>query len=509
MSSPSPLDNSARLLAAVDLGSNSFRLVVTQVSSGSFRTVDQVRERVQFGAGLDAEGDLDADTKERALACLERFGERLRSIPAENVRAVGTYGFRRLRNSREFLRHAEKRLGQPIEIVSGREEARLIYDGVVSTMHPWNGRRLVIDIGGGSTEFILGEGRDLVEAESLPMGCISFTQKFFRDGRTSRARFQHAVTTARLFLSEYQDRFRSPDWNVCLGTSGTIRSIRNVLCSIHGDGPITYEQLLDLQERVTEARQTSKLSLPNLREDRRAILPGGLSVLLAAFESLGIDSMEFSVGGMKEGLLGSLIGRLGDEDLRDITVRRLVQQYAIDEAQGYRVEATALALLGSTASSWGLAGRYDRQLLSWASRLHEIGLTVAHSAYHKHGDYLLHNGDMPGFSKDDQKCLAALVRNHRKKLAAKRLRGLPHLDDDRALRLCLLLRLAVLFNRDRSGRSHALDISAHDNTLTIAADEAWIAQHPLTVAELEQEAHALKAVGYELALETVASEALA
>lgn len=506
------------LAAAVDLGSNSFHMLVARMLAGEVQILDAQRERVQLAAGLGKGLTLSEDAQERALACLARFGEQLREIPTGNVRAVGTNTFRRARNVRSFLVRAEQALGHPISVISGTEEARLIYLGVVHSTHPRAGRRLVIDIGGGSTECMLGSGSELVESASLEMGCVSFSQRFFAKG-FSRKAFDKATIEAQLKLQPLQQAFRPPAWETCAGSSGTINAVQRILLQ-NGwtSNAIDRAGLKQLRKAIIAAKHVDALELPGLKPERREVIAGGAAVLLAVFESLKIDQMIVANGALREGLLYDLHGRFHFEDVRDRTVRSIARRFGLDEAHALRVETTALRFLKQVAEGWGLTDVRYRRLLAWAARLHEIGLTISHVGYHKHGQYLLQHCDLDGFGNDEREILAVLVRAHRKRLPTEFLDDLSHLERDTARRLAVLLRLAVLFNRSRGiGRdeedrdgwgnpSTDVQLEARQVGLLLRFPAGLLAHRPLTLADLQREAHTLGNVGFDLAVDAPEGE---
>ena len=458
------------LVAAVDLGSNSFHMVIARVRGNELLLLDRLRERVQLAAGLGKKGQLDEAAQARAVAALERFGERLRDVPS--VRAVGTNTLRKAKNSRQFLTAACKALGHPIEVVSGREEARLIYLGVAHTTPDQSGRRLVVDIGGGSTECILGERFEPLVAESLHMGCVSFSRRFFPDGAITREGFKQAEIAAQLELQTIRRRFQSFGWDSALGTSGTILAIKELA---NEGGAITRSALRKLRKSLVSVGNTTDLTkLPGLSAERANVLPGGLAILLAVFESLGVERLGTSDGALREGLLYDLLGRFRHEDVRGRTISNLEERYHVDREQAARVERTALRLLDAVAAPWKLTRQRHRQLLGWSARLHEIGMTVAYSSYHKHGGYLLTHSDLPGFSIDERRTLATLVRAHRRKLTRDAFQDAIGLSGERLLRLCLILRLAVVLNRGRSPRTAKLDLKTNAR----AQHPPWLQRHP-------------------------------
>ena len=475
-------------------------MVVARYTHGQLVILDRLREMVRLGAGLEADGRLNKDVASRAVACLERFGQRLRDMRPDSVRVVGTNVFRRAKRKESFIERAREALGHPIEIVSGIEEARLIYSGVAHTSPAGPGRRLVCDIGGGSTEIIIGEGLQPLEMESLQMGCVRISEEFFADGRLSQKRMQRARVAARQAIEPYQAAFRRRGWDEAVGSSGTVRAIGD---SIRELDPSSTEIGADGLERVihdlSEIDHIRDLKLNSLTEDRKLSFAGGVAVLAEVFEQLGIESMKVADGAMREGLLYDLVGRYTDEDARESTVRSMQRRYHVDLVQAERVEGTAVKFLEQVEESWPLSDPACEQILRWAARLHEIGLDVAHSGYHRHGAYLLANADMAGFPREEQKLLAIMVGSHRRKPAIEEAGELMPPWDKRAPPMTLLLRLAVLLNRGRSSVALPdIRLIARADSLEVRFPSDWLDDHPLTVADLQNEIENLKAVGFRL-----------
>ena len=487
-------------LAAVDLGSNSFRLVISRSGAGELELIDRLREGVRLAASLDSDGVLSQEGQDRAIFALSRFGQRLKGLSADRVRAVGTNTLRKARNGSGFLEKAEQALGYPIEVVSGREEARLIYSGVSQSVSPTEGRRLVVDIGGGSTEIVVGEGDHPLHTESLFMGCVGWSLDYFEDGRIDRRRFRKALMAANLEMQPVVKRFRRLGWNECYGSSGTIKAIETLLVTNGwSSSGITLKGLKRLRRELLKHSGVKDLEIPELSKDRARVLPGGLAILLAVFDGLQIDVMHWSPGALREGLLHDLVGRIGQRDVRDETISRFVQRYGVDLEQATRVEETACSMLAKAGKSWRLEEPRARMFLSWAAHLHEIGLAVAHSGYHRHGAYLVENSDMPGFSRQDQVLLAILIRGHRRKLRPTVFEQLSEASRVEALRWCLLFRLAVLLNRSHSLNpipDHELVIEGPK--LGLSLPKGWLKERPLTREDLQQEARLLKPVGVSL-----------
>lgn len=490
-----------RKLAAIDLGSNSFHMIVAQVDdSGQLTTLDRLREPVRLGGGLDAKGNLTLTAQARAIACLQRFGERLRDFPSDNVAAVGTNTLRQSKNAREFLVQAEAALGHPIAIISGREEARLIYVGVAHSLaQDQRGRRFVMDIGGGSTELIIGQGFEPLHLESLRMGCVS-SNRFFPDGSLSKSCWEKALTAAHLDLLPIKASYREIGWESATGASGTIRAVKKVIQQT-GLAPygITLDNLQQIRAIMMEAGHIDKLKLPGLSDERKPVFAGGLAVLIAVFEALKIRRMFVSDGALREGLIYDRLDRYQHEDLRDKTVRHLQQRFQVNTTQAEVVRKTAHRLFNRCRDEWKLPEHLE-QLLGWAANLHELGLAISHSSYHKHGGYLLENADLLGFSSEEQRWLSVLVRTHRQKLSHKLFEVLETKHRQTALYLSILLRLAVLLHRSHNEHAPRIErIKLGKNRLELRFTETDLAgKRPLLLADLEREQAFLAAVDFTL-----------
>lgn len=489
-------------IAAVDLGSNSFRLQVGRVVDDQIYPLDSLREPVRLAAGLAVDKRLDEGAQARAIEALARFGERLRGMPQAAVRAVGTNTLRVAKNSREFMPRFEAALGFPIEVVAGREEARLIYLGVAHSLPPSPESRLVVDIGGGSTELIIGAGHQPHRLESLYMGCVSYSLRHFPGGRIGKSELKQAETAARIELEAVKKQFSRKHWRQAVGSSGTARAIGDIL---EGNGwsadGITRDGLEKLRAAMLKAGDASRLDLPGLKEDRVAVLPGGVAIMSAVFSELDIEHMALATGAMRQGILWDLIGRAHRRDMRELTVRQFVKRYHVDAVHAHRVEKLALRLYEQLAEGGREANEYPMQMLSWAARLQEIGLSVAHSGYHKHSAYIVANADMPGFSKMEQSQLSMLVLAHRGSLA--KLRGL--VDRDHDWSLLVALRLAALLHRSRSEtRLPPLRAFRRKSTFTVEVDSRWLSANPLTAAELRNEVKDWKELGIDLVVPQLA-----
>ncbi|MEW6166167.1 MAG: exopolyphosphatase [Pseudomonadota bacterium] len=490
-------------VAAVDLGSNSFHMLVARANGAELQVVDRLREPVRLAAGLDADKRLHPQSAQRALACLQRFGQRLRGIPPERVRAVGTNTMRKLRQSRDFHAAAEAALGHEIEIISGIEEARLVYGGVTHGMGAERPRRLVIDIGGGSTELIIGRGSTPRMMESVSLGCVMHTQRFFDDGEISPARFRRARVAASVELEFLERPYHKAGWDVVIGSSGTIRGIWRVILA-HGwsDQYITRDGIERTVDLLLSRKHVDEIDFPGLREDRRPVFAGGVAVLAGIFDSLGIEAMETSERALREGLVYDLLGRLSDHDARNEAVGAMAARYGVDERHARDLARTALHILDQVVRPWGLDPQVAGRFLRWAAQLHEVGLAITHNGYHKHSHYILRNSDLQGFSQTDQRLLAALVRLHRGRFALETLDELPTVWVEPAKRMAMILRLAYLLHRSRApDLKPPVRVVATRRGYELAfTQKRWLEQHPLTRAELEREQEYLASAQFRMKL---------
>ena len=434
-----------------------------------------------------------ARLQERALACLARFGERLRGFDPHGVRAIGTNTLRVAKNSKQFLRRARAALGFPIEVVAGREEARLIYLGVSHSLPASRDKRLVVDIGGGSTECIIGTGYKPLKLESLFMGCVSYSLRYFRDGQVTKSALKEADLAARAELQPIIGSYIRGNWQHAVGSSGTIRALAEILqLSGHADGSITLGGLDRLRTQLLRAGNISSIELPGLRPDRKPVLVGGLAILYAVLDELNIDEMTPATGAMRQGILYDMLGRFHNHDMRDVTVEQFMQRYHVDAHQARRVTTFATTLYENIAGN--AADEDAPRLLGWAGRLHEIGIPVAYSGYHKHSAYIISNADMPGFSREEQERLAMLVLCHRRSLK-KSWELLP--GDDHMI--VFALRLAVVLCRGRrDARFPQLEVKSQGEKLRLGFDAAWLESNPLTATALREEIAEWTRIGYDI-----------
>lgn len=492
------------LLAALDLGSNSFRMsigrVVQQDGKAQIYAVDRLKETVRLAAGLGEDHILDEAAIKRGINVLKRFSERVQGFHPNRLRAVATNTLRLARNIDDILPRFEAALGFPIEVISGQEEARLIFSGITNELPPSPNRRLMVDIGGGSTEIIIGKEFRPLHLSSLPMGCVSYTQRFFPDGRITTVRMELAMLAARRELEAISRQYRRTGWQEAYGSSGTAKGLLAVL----QDGGmskkgITTPGMKLLRAKLIADGEVRLDELPGLKPDRALVLAGGLAIMMAAFQELNVQTMLPGEGALRVGVLYDLLGRDSLHDKRDETVRQFIKRHQIDARQAERVQRAALQLFDQLALNGDPEHADLQQALGWAADMHEIGLSIAHADYHRHSAYILEHADMPGFSRDDQSLLALLALGHQGRLAK-----LLDLAPSRGEWLTLLcLRLAVLLSRRRENHDQLpLEIQAENSHIVINTDKAWLSAHPLSEYSLQREHQEWASVGFDMTLRT-------
>lgn len=490
------------LIAAIDLGSNSFHMVLAKTDQREIRILERIGEKVQLAAGISDELELQDDAIERGLDCLRRFAQLINGLPQGAVRIVGTSSLRVAHNRQAFIQRAEEILGHDIDVISGREEARLIYLGVSHSLADAPGKRLVIDIGGGSTEFIIGQQFESQLRGSLQMGCVSFTQRFFKDGKVTAERYAQVYTAARLELMELEQSLRRMGWQDSVGASGTIRSIGQALAAAGlTSGEITSQGLTWLKQKVLKIGDTNKIDIAGVKPERSAILPAGLAIMEAIFDALSLEQMMPCEGALREGVLYDLLGRHQHEDVRERSIQALMERSHVDLEHAKKVECKALLALEQVSDAWQLKEEWHSDMLSWAARIHEVGLDIAHYHYHKHGAYLVEHSDLSGFSRQDQQMLALLVRGHRRNIPKERFSEFTE-ESQQLLRLCILLRFSILLHHIRGSQDvPELQLIAEENSLKIRFPEHWLANNPLTAADFEKEADWLQRINFKLVAE--------
>lgn len=478
-----------QLLAAVDLGSNSFRLSIGRVEQhnghAQIYAIDRLNESARLAAQMGPDKRIHPDAVKRAMTILQRFNERIQGFHPNRVRAVATNTFRVASNRDEILPLAEQALGFPIEIISGYEEARLIYAGINNELPPSTDRRLMVDIGGGSTEIIIGRKSQPQLLASLPMGCVSYTDRFFTNGIITPSRMTQAILAARREIEVIAHQYRKAGWQQAYGSSGTAKGIEAILlASGYSERGITLEAMNLLRQKLEHDRLVVVEDLPGIKPHRTPVLAAGLAIMIAIFEELKIDTMQRGEGALRMGVLYDLLGRDSDRDKREETVVQLSKRYHIDEKQAHRVKHAAQTLFKQLQLKPSPETKELEQSLGWAAELHEVGLSIAHSDYHKHTAYVLGHADMPGFSKDDQSLLAFLTLGHQGKLDK-----LKHFSVQRAEWLTLLcLRLSAMLMRRREDLEHIpLRVQADESGATIYTDKQWLAARPLSEFSLRTE----------------------
>ncbi len=488
------------LLAAIDLGSNSFHLIVAKSEFGELRPVHVLAEKIQLGETSE-NAILTSGAIERGLACLERFKQLINNTCPVKTRVVGTNALRRAKNRRAFIEPAEEILQTSIDVIYGREEARLIYLGVAHTLSDDENTRLVIDIGGGSTEFILGERFEPIRLESLQLGCVSYGKAFFPDGKISHDRFTRAYQRARLEVSHIRRNFNAGFWQEAVGSSGTLRSIEGIIvASGWRTSGIDRGSLKKLKSRLLTYEHVDKIQLEGLSEARKGVVTAGLAITIAIFDGLQITQMRTSSGALREGVIYDLIGRLTHEDVRKRTILAMQKRYCVDRGIAELV-SQRVRLLAQTASEiWHLTDR-DMELLAWAGEMHEIGISVSQKNYPMHSAYLILNSDLPGFSQQDQEMMATLVAGLKRKFKPGLTDPIPAKHRQKVARMTALLRIAVILKHvENSEEMPKFSTCADQSNLSLSIPKSWSERHPLTIWEIEHSKNGLENLGVTLRL---------
>ena len=487
-------------VAAVDLGSNSFHMIICSLKDGKLQTIDRLKEMVRLAAGLNQYKYLDQETQDKALACLERFGQRINNFPPNSVRIVGTNTLRQAKNAEQFIIKAEKALGHPIHIVSGIEEARLIYQGVAHSLASNANNRFVMDIGGSSTEYIIGQNDTAHTKESLNMGCVTVSQNFFKNGALSKKAFKKATLFVEQQLEPFQDTFNSKNFDEAIGASGSLKAISSVLQAAgFSNNGITQEGMEKLVLHLLTLGNIEQANLPALSIERRPVFIGAVAIIYATLKTLNIQQMTVSDGALREGLVYDLLGRIYNEDIRSQTSQTFAERYHTDKHHSKQLKETIRYIVAQLDDHpCFLDNPASLQFLEWAAELHEIGFEIAHNQYQKHSAYILENGDMAGFSKQDQLILSCLVHNHRKKFKLSRFADLPAPWRRYAPIMTIIFRLASLLHRNRHSVRPDFQISINGKDITLIFPQQWLEQAPLTQADLKQEMQYLKEARFKL-----------
>ena len=489
--------NSSPLVAAVDLGSNSFHLLIGKIerTDKGFEiiSIDNLKEPVKLAIGLDEHKILDNESKFRAILALERFGERLRSLSPDLVRVVATNTFRIAKNGKTLLKKCEESIGFPIEVISGVEEARLIYNGVCNSLNNDNLTRLVIDIGGGSTEFVIGRNSKPEILESIFIGCIKLNKEFFMENIVDEKTFSRAVFFARKEIQVISSSFKKRGWDVVYGCSGTVKSIHDVIVANNlSTSGISLQALERLIEKIVKVKSCDSNLIHGLKQERASVFAGGLTVLYAIFKELKIEKMELSHAALRLGVLYDIVGRGRDGNIRTITIEKFIQRYEVDRVQIQRINKVATYFWTQLFLDDKTENLLSLETFHYSINLLEIGHSISHSNYHKHSSYMVSNSEMPGFSKGEQQLMAKLILGHVGKISK-----VVDMTYEKSYRHGLLsIRLAAIFSRSRTDlQPPKMIIKAEDKKLTLHISEDWLDSHPLTRYTLEQESKEWLRVG--------------
>ena len=493
----------SELYAALDMGSNSFHLVVARVVSGAVQIVSKVKQKVRLAEGLDEDYRLSQEAITRGISVLESMKDSIEGVGANSIRIVATHTLRRAKNSREFLRQARLIFPFPIEIISGNEEARLIFVGIGSNSS-YTGERLIFDIGGGSTEFAIGNGIEPKITKSIQMGCVSYQQRFFPDGEITKKATKQAITAAKLELELAAVNLNRFIWEQAVASSGTARSVFAVINTKNAraiDAPVSIQELVDLLSECTKLGKSEALSFEGLSEDRQAVFVAGLCILLGIFQSLDIKTAFFSESALREGVLYELQPSHSSQNVRVRTAQSLAIRYSVDTNYAHKVLTTCMHIFDHVQNTWGLYTPRLRHILGWAALLHEVGLQIHSRGIQKHSSYILLHSEMPGFNQELQQIIASLVRFHRKKIRTDELLSDTNLSEAEVLQLLVILRLGILLNINRHQSTlpeFTIEVNAADIKLGFAQE--WFELSPLLLADISRENAYLKNIGMHLTL---------
>ena len=483
--------------AAIDLGSNNFHVIIAmERPNNRWQIIDRHKELTRLAQSIDETNVISRQSQNRALRALERVSQRVRNLPKRNVRVVGTHTLRAAENAKEFIRLAEAVLGHRIEVISGREEARLIYLGASHSFEHRARNRLVVDIGGGSTEIVHGTQFQPQILQSFHMGCISMTDNCFADGKITTKRFRRARDRAMDELQPFRPLFRSQLWEVAVGTSGTLQAVQFAINGPNSTKLISQNTVAQLIQTLCDLGHIDSLTADLCNQNRAPVFAGGVAILDAVMQTLDIHELHVTDGALREGVLYDLLGRSQHNDIRETSVQDLITRFHIDAKHGGRVSETALELFQHVQQAWSLDDHEEKNLLRWAALLHEIGMDISHSKYHRHGEYLLQHLDLTGFSQSEQRRLSILVRAHRRRFPLELF-----VENTVLSKLASLLRLAAVLRRNRSDEATPpFRLSVNDSGLDLKLPRAWLRDHRLTLMDLQQEVAYMRSAPYQLTL---------
>ena len=489
---------SSPLYAVIDLGSNSFHMLVTRLLADSVQTVDKVKRKVRLASGLDSNMRLSEEAILRGLECLSFFAERLQDIPKENIKVVATATLRIATNADDFLSRAEQILQRKVNLLSGIQEAETIYLGVAHTSNS-EGKRLVLDIGGASTELIVGEEFVAKKVQSLNLGCVTFNQQFFADGLLSEANFEQAINAAKVLLAPEIPSYQAIGWQSVLGGSGTMQALSEVLMSRCKPAIIALDFLYHFKQELIACKAIADINIQGLQAERQPVIASGLAILIALFESLDIEQLQLSSGALREGLLYEMLPDMKNQMIRQRTIHSLAERFHIDQQHSLRIAAQMDLLFDLVATPWQLERDNSYQLLMTACALHQVGLLLAYKYHQQHGAYILQHAELPGFDQADRQLVVALVKSYKADIDVDLLKAQAAVDYSQACYLLVILRLAVILSRRRNDDVlPVFSISIESNVITLEIPSQWLADHPLIKDELLQENIYLSAVNITL-----------
>lgn len=492
---PSPL------YAVIDLGSNSFHMLITRQLADSVQIVDKVKRKVRLASGLDNSNHLSKAAIARGLECLSFFAERLQDIPKENVKIVATATVRLAANKDEFLQQANKVLGQNIQLLTGEEEAQYIYQGVAFTScGPEN--RLVFDIGGASTEIIVGHGTKPLNVVSLNIGCVTFLTQFFPEQKITAKAFEQAIQQATLQIQPYVSNYQQVGWQIVLGGSGTMQALAEMLLFAGKPPIITHDYLFQVRQKLIEQESISAINIEGLTSERAAVFPSGLAILIALFEQFAVDKLQLSSGALREGLLYQMLPKHKETDIRQHAINSLMERFHVDKQHANTVLTQAVSLYDSVKEEWQLTNTNNLSLLKASCQLHEIGLLIDFKHHQKHNAYIINHSDLPGFDVAEKQLLSCLVQQYKGDINTRTLKQQACCDLEEANKLLAILRLSVILCRRRKD-----DVLPHyscyakGNEVFLCLPDAWLVKHPLIADELLQEADHIAAIALTLTIQ--------
>ncbi len=481
-------------IAALDIGSNSFHLVVARVVADAVQVVNRVKHKVRLADGLNDKSQLSKEAMDRGIATLESMVESVGGVTPDSIRIVATHTLRRAKNANAFLRRARKAFPFPIEIISGAEEARLIYVGI-ATHGNIEGSRLIIDIGGGSTEFAVGKGSAPQLCKSVQMGCVSYQKRYFSEGKITRSAVEKAITAAQQDLELACANLREFDWQHAIASSGTAKAIALVVNPSENEEtqPFNQHDLQLLLARCIEKGRSDKLDFAGLSEDRKPVFVAGLCIMLAIFQSLKLKQVEISQAALREGVLAELQGKQTSQNVRVRTAQSLATRYDVDTQYAHKVLKTCMFIYNQIKQDWGLSDPKFRFMLGWSALLHEIGLQVNSRGIQKHSSYILSHSDLPGFNQEQQKVMSALVRFHRKKIAPDDFPNVIEFSETCIARMLIILRLGILLNVNRQVSNDILKkCEVKEESIKLTFNDGLLNSNALLLADLNKETHYLK-----------------